>query len=108
MKYFHISSGLRGCYMPDSSYVVGCITRANLKAILMDECYRSREAYGFGGSKKEIIAVAAQMWRGERRDYLPFAIGFGHTRAANDRPFGVFISRSTKADFTACEANWDQ
>ena len=105
MKYFQISSGLRGCYMPDCSYVVGCITRAKLKAILMDECERLREAYGFGGSKKEITSVVTQMWRSERRDYLPFAIGFGRTRAADDRPFGVFVSRSTKADFAACEAD---
>ena len=108
MRYFQISIGLRGCYIPDSSYVVECATRARLKTFITNECERSHEAYGFGGSKKEISAVAAQMWRSDRLDYLPLAIGFGCTRAANDRPFGVFVSRSTKADFAACGAGWGQ
>ena len=93
--------------MPDNSYIVGYATRARLKTFLVDECLRSREAYGFGGSKKEIAAVAAQIWRGDNHDYLPFVIGFGRTHAANDRPFGVFVSEATKADFAYCEAGWN-
>jgi len=39
MKYFTITHGLRGCYMPDSDpFAVACATRKELKDIIIGEC----------------------------------------------------------------------
>lgn len=108
MPYFTISTGLRGCYMPDNAFTVRARSRRELKAVVADECRVSREAYGYGGSQKEIAATVAAIWRetgkGKRRSFYPYAIGFGRTRDASDRPFGVFVAHATRTEYLAyCE-----
>lgn len=109
MPYFHISSGLRGGYMPDNSYIFKCDTRRALRSIVENECDASREAYGYGGTKADITRIVALVWRESkpkaRRPYLPYAIGFGRSRNANDRPFGVFISHATRAEYLEAEGS---
>lgn len=109
MPYFHISVGLRGCYMPDGAFVVKVKSRKELRAIVSDECYHAREAYGYGGSQKEISWMCAKMWKetkAKRPSYLPYAIGFGRTRDANDRPFGVFVRHATRTEYVEyCNEN---
>ena len=101
MKYFLISSGLRGCYVDDSQFIIAINSRRELKSTLESECDRSREAYGFGGSKAEIASAAAWAWREaqKRTGYLPLAIGFGRSRSTNDRPFGVFVNVASRAEY---------
>ena len=96
-KYFRIASGLRGAYIDDSSFLVAVDTRRELRAIVERECELSREAYGFGGAKRLIAGTVAAAW--VRFAPYPYVIGFGRSRSIRDRPFGVFISRETKADF---------
>ena len=103
MPYFHISTGLRGCYMPDQSFVIRADTRQMLKTIVEGECEASLEAYGFGDSKAERARVMAAVWRetrkNARKSVYPYAIGFGRSRAKSDRPFGVFIGHATRAEY---------
>ena len=62
-RYFHISQGLRGCYMPDSAYVIRCDTRRDLKAALESEAYYIRDAGFIGCSKRGVASLAAMLWR---------------------------------------------
>lgn len=61
------------------------------------------EAYGYGESKAVRAAVVAQVWREARgrapKARLDHVIAFGRTRSRSDRPFGLFISHATRADF---------
>lgn len=41
MPYFHVSAGLRGCYLPDSSYIIRATTRRELKEALASEALAS-------------------------------------------------------------------
>ncbi len=95
MKYFFISSGLRGCYLPDDSAAYAFRTRRELKAFLQYEADTMREAYGFGGAKREVATVAAWMWSGNYRHRL--AIPFGRER--KHYPFALFIEPATKEEF---------
>ena len=97
MKYFCISSGLRGCYLDDNGFVAAFTTRRALKACLIEECERSRDAYGYGGSKVEIAAVAAWAWK-QTKCTMPMAIAFGD-RGTSYRPFGVFVSKATRGEY---------
>jgi hypothetical protein len=103
MPYFHISSGLRGCYMPDNAFVAKCDTRRELRAIVEYDANDMIEAYGFGYSKAARASVVAQVWREATgkapKSHYDHVIGFGRTRAKSDRPFGLFISHATRADF---------
>ena len=112
MRYFHISSGLRGCYMSDDSFMLAAKTRRELKSAVTYECDSCREAYGFGGPKKEINALVAHIWREAKqktgKPYLPYAIGFGCSREASDRPFGVFIGHATRAEYVEYVKGSDQ
>lgn len=105
MPYFHTSSGLRGCYMPDSSAVLRFDTRKALRAFVEYESRDAIEAYGYGYSKAARAAVVAQIWREARgrapKSRLEHVIGFGRTRSTSDRPFGLFISHATRAEFVA-------
>jgi len=102
-KYFCIQTGLRGCYMPDDCYHIKVTSRKELKSIVASECDSMRGAYGFGGPAKEISSTIAHIWREanskKNKPYLPYAIGFGRSRARTDRPFAVFIAHADKRDY---------
>jgi hypothetical protein len=103
MKYFFISNGLRGCYMPDDVSVQGFKTRRDLLACVEHEAREMIEAYGFGYSSVTRHAIVAQIWREAvgraTKQRLDHVIGFGRTRSTSDRPFGLFISHATRRDF---------
>lgn len=67
MRYFCVMNGLRGCYMPDSVYVLAVQTRRELKSAIEDE-------YDFAigdegpARRREIASVAAALWRRSWRD----------------------------------------
>lgn len=106
MPYFHISHGMRGCYMPDSHDVLYVKTRKALKAIVSDEV--AFLDYPFGGSKAEVARVVAAIWRdlrATRRQYLDFAIPLGNDRRS--RPFAIFLSHATRGEYREAEKNRD-
>ena len=64
MPYFAIANGLRGCYLPDSSYVIQCGTRRELKAAL---AWKARR-----GTSGEF--VAPYRWQYQARGSFPFGL----------------------------------
>lgn len=93
-KYFTISNGLRGCYMPDSSYVRRVDTRRELKAALTDVI---RDCTDARFSKRDVASLAAEMWRDAQShapSYLPRAFPMPDNRA-----YAVFISTATRRDY---------
>ena len=74
MAYFSISTGLRGCYMPDNAYVIQVDTRRELKAAIESEARDYRDAGFVGANKKAIAYIAAIAWRNRRKMQLPYAL----------------------------------
>ena len=100
-RYFHISSGLRGCYMPDAQWIARVDTRRELRSIVEYESNSMRDAYGHGGSKRQISAAVAQVWAGYRTQHLDSVVSFGRDRTS--LPFGVFIAPASRADYLASQ-----
>lgn len=99
-KYFTVSNGLRGCYMPDNVSVIRCDTRRDLKAAIAYDANDMREAYGYGGSKKAVAAFAAECWREAHKKapaYMPYCLPFG--RNPGNYAFGIFVSVATRAEY---------
>lgn len=105
MAYFAIYQGLRGCYMPDSSYIVKADTRRDLKRILQWEADSIRDAGGIGMSKKAIAWLAAESWRNRKNrsgEYVaPYRFDY---HGANNycMALGVFTGAS-RAEYLAQE-----
>jgi len=103
-RYFQILTGLRGCYMPNNSYVVRCETRRELKEILQSEANAqgacaSGPGYAYGLSKKDVAWAAAHAWRrGSTGAILPFSHERGRTK-----PFSIEIHISNREDYLAQE-----
>lgn len=97
-RYFHLSHGLRGCYMPDSAEIVRVDTRRELKECVADLV--ARLDYPFGGSKAAIAEVVAMAWRSPK-EWRAFVVPLAERRGAYH--FGAFISNSTRVDYLAQE-----
>lgn len=98
MAYFQILRGLRGCYMPDSSYVIQCNTRRELKRALAWE--RDSDDSAMGLSNRAIAWAAAKAWRERRQHGRQSAIlPFGYR--AGERPFSIEIHTASRAEFLA-------
>jgi len=71
-NYFGIYQGLRGCYMPDSVYIIHAKTRRDLKAALVWEAESIRDAGAIGCSKRSIAWLANAAWKARRKggDYI--------------------------------------
>jgi hypothetical protein len=101
-KYFHISHGLRGCYMPDAIFVLKAATRRDLKAALAFDANDISDA-GFHLNKRHVASVAAAAWREAhkaRPSIYDFVIPYGNDHAG-DRPFAIAASVATRADYQA-------
>lgn len=98
MRYFNVSSGLRGCYMPDTSYVVEANTRHELKNILESEASYFKEAGFVGVNKKAIAHIAASAWRDEKA-YLPYCLPLAPPHARDNYCSGIFISNATRKEY---------
>jgi len=99
-KYFTISNGLRGCYMPDNCSVIRVDTRRALKDAIAYDASDMREAYGYGGSKKDVAGFAALCWREAFKkapSYLPYCLPFG--RKPGEYAFGIFVSVATRSEY---------
>ncbi len=71
-NYFGIYHGLRGCYMPDSVYIIHATTRRDLKRALEWEAYSIKDAGGIGLNKRAIAWLANAAWKARRNggDYV--------------------------------------
>ena len=111
MKYFTITHGLRGCYMPDSDpFAVACATRKELKDIIIGECDMLRGDRTMGFSKRAIAAFAAECWREAHEPkpaYLPYCLPCKE-RGQDGYSYGVFCSVATRHEFLALnKGEWD-
>lgn len=106
MPYFHISHGLRGCYMPDSSYVIRAATRRELKDAIAREAESYRDAGFIGANQKAIAALAAIAWRNAktRADYLPYALPLAPSHSRGNYCYGVFVGNATRDDWREYQA----
>ena len=101
MAYFILSNGLRGCYMPDSAYVIRVTTRRELKSAISDECRDLYDAGFVGTNKRAIAQFAAEAWR-RRKDprwTLDLALPYRHADQAGNWCFGVFLIRATRREY---------
>lgn len=99
-KYFCISNGLRGCYMPDSCQHVRVDTRRELKEALEYEAEHLRESYK-GASVRNVSRLAADAWREAQKEkptYLDIALPLA-PNGSRDYSYGLFVSVSTRSDF---------
>lgn len=102
MAYFTISTGLRGCYMPDNCYVVRCSTRRELKAVIESEANDYRDAGFIGANKRAIAHIAAIAWREAKKPnpaYLPFALPLAPDHARTNYCHGIFVSAATRREY---------
>ena len=99
--YFSISQGLRGCYMPDSSYILSVKTRKELKQALESEAYYIRDAGFIGCSRKAIAWLSAVCWKNRAKSTLDFVSPY-RDRSANRKteyPYGLFCSSASASDY---------
>ncbi len=107
MPYYNISTGLRGCYMPDNSYVVYVKTRRELKECIESEASAYRDAGFIGANKRAIAAIAATQWR-DKKNYLPYCLPLAPSHARDNYCHGVFVSPATRDEFKAYQKECEQ
>ncbi len=100
-RYFAISVGLRGCYMPDSSYLIKADTRRELKRALEGEAQASPDSDTIGLSKRAIASLAAAAWReaGKARPSPYDHVAPYRHKGQDSYPYGLFVSVSNRADY---------
>ena len=106
--YFHISSGLLGGYIPDSSYMLRCETRRELKSAIEGEAYGFTDAGYKGASKRAIAGLAADAWReaGKARpSYLPLCLSLAAPHNLASYSHGIFIALLTPIFGRECLAH---
>lgn len=106
MRYFIISIGLRGGFMPDSSFPFKTETRRELAETLEYEAESLRDA-GFSGlSKRNCRRLAAMVWRDNGRQYLPLCLPYG---PGKNRQFGLMVCSVTLQEYKQAmeSANYD-
>jgi hypothetical protein len=100
MAYFQISTGLRGCYLPDSIYIIRATTRRELKAAIADSVYNA-EGEIVGLSKRAVSEFAALCWRERKgRHYLPYCLPY-RFKYQSHYPYGIFVNNSSRAHYLA-------
>ena len=101
-RYFFVSHGLRGCYMPDNSQAVMCQTRRELKDTLESTADYLRDGSTVGLSKRAIAWLAARAWREAgkkgKREYLPFVAPYRDMQQSH-YPYGLFCSVTSRAEY---------
>ena len=99
--YFAVSQGLRGCYLPDSSYVIEVKTRRELKSTLESEAYYIRDANFVGCSRRAIAWLANVCWKNRNKYTLDYVAPYRYRNASRpgEYPYGLFCSRASREDF---------
>ena len=99
MKYFLIQTGLRGGYIPDSSYPVKAGTRRELREAVKSES--SQANYGgdmVGLSDKAQAEFCAWIWRErDKPQFLPYALPYGYR--GQGKPYAIFLVPISRAEF---------
>ena len=103
-KYFCVSQGLRGCYMPDSVSHIRVDSRRELKDYLESEASQIRDMENtIGCTKRHIAWLANAAWKEahkkQNRAYLPFVAPWGYREQIASYPYGIFCSVSTRAEY---------
>jgi len=101
MAYFQISQGLRGMYMPDSSYIIRADTRRELKSALEWEARDIRDAGGVGLSKRAIASLAAAAWR-DRKSSNPYGFIAEYRwryQSTGTAPYAIFVNNATRQEY---------
>ncbi len=99
MPYFHMSTGLRGCYMPDDAYIVRCNTRRELKAAIESEARAYKDAGFVGANKAAIAYIAAIAWRNRRKFQLPYALPLAPSHARDNYCHGIFVASADRSEY---------
>jgi hypothetical protein len=98
--YFTVSKGLRGCYMPDSCYVIACKTRRELREALDWEARDIREAFDAGCSKRAVSWLANAAWKARKSYGLPYVAEYGNRNGAKvNYCFGLFCSTASREEW---------
>lgn len=100
-KYFSVSTGLRGAYLPDSAYVVKVGTRRELKDVVDFEASSYADAGFVGTSKRGVAWLAAEAWRQAQKpspSFLSLCLPLARERGS-DYAFGIFVAPSTREDY---------
>lgn len=102
-RYFHITAGLRGCYMPDDAHTIRVDTRRELKEYLAETADHQACDGRFNGLSKRNVAWAAN--RAWQTYGLPLmkagaCLPFGEGKA---RPFAIEVSPATRAEWLEYE-----
>jgi hypothetical protein len=101
MPYFTLYHGLRGCYLPDSAFIVRATTRKELKSALASEAYYIRDAGMVGCNKRAIAWLAAAAWRNRRKASGEYVAPYRDARHTHyPYALGVFVGAS-RADYLA-------
>ena len=102
-RYFFISHGLRGCYMPDDCYVIKAKTRRELKAALAAQADMLRNESIVGLNRVAIASAVAQVWRNPAQR-LDSVVPYRDCESCDSGyPFGLFVSNATRNDYVAQE-----
>jgi hypothetical protein len=103
-QYFHLATGLRGCYMPDTSRVIRVDTRRELRDVVLSELHDLQEA-GFILSKREAVTTVADIWRNlkaPKRSPYSFVVPYGwrHSRGHGvNKCNAIQIGHATRAEY---------
>ena len=106
-KYFNISHGLRGCYMPDGDpFILMARTRRDLKAAIVDEADNMGDMVGL--SQAAVARLAANAWREAHKPnpaYLPHCLPC-HDRSVKiaKYSYGIFVSVSSRSEYLERQA----
>jgi len=101
MKYFCISQGPRGCYLPDDNYIIAVATRRELKRCLENEAYYIRDAGFVGLSKRAIAWLAAAAWRSNGNYCVPYR----YAERDASYCYALFCQRATRAEYLDYQDN---
>ena len=98
MRYFSISQGPRGCYMPDDNYIIAVETRRELKKCLENEAYYIRDAGFLGVNKKAVAWLAASAWR-NRDDLDSYCVPYRNAHHGASYCYALFCQRVTRTEY---------
>lgn len=104
-KYFHMSSGLRGCYIPDNMSVMKFDRYRDLKMYVASEAAIFRDGNYFGLSRKAIAAFATQLWTEAQKakaNYFPYCLPMRPAHS-DQYSYGLFGSVATRAEYLEYE-----
>ncbi len=101
-KYFSVSTGLRGAYLPDNAYVIKADTRRELKSVIASEADGYADAGFVGASKKAVAWLAAAGWKNAQQAstprYLSLCLPLAREKGSG-YAFGIFVSPATRAEY---------